>query len=231
MSELMKQREQLKKRLEEAGTLDRPPSPEKGLKQKMAKLQKSWKAKIDEAESKLAQVQSRNDELLQQLDSISSENRGSVDQFQLAKAQRRIEELTELVEKYKLDCDKKTDVNEQLITDNSNLSARISELTAEKDRLSGTVGEQESVMLEFVEKIEKKEKELVAQLKSTNEVVTSQTDEIKMLKNDKITLTDKMNSLVDCVRAAEKNGDHLKEAIVELEKESGLRILRFLAIT
>ena len=65
----------------------------------------------------------------------------------------------------KLDCDKKTDVNEQLITDNSNLSARINELTAEKDRLSGTVGEQESVMLEFVEKIEKKEKELVAQLK------------------------------------------------------------------
>ena len=44
--------------------------------------------------------------------------------------------------------------------------------------MSGTIGEQESVMLEFVEKIEKKEKELVEQLKSTNDVVSSQTEDV-----------------------------------------------------
>ena len=85
----MKQREKLKSRLEAESTspdsdevknlraeIERlkaqSPTPgDKGLKQKMAKLQKSWKAKIDEAESKLASAQAKNEELLDQLASLS----------------------------------------------------------------------------------------------------------------------------------------------------------------
>ena len=138
----MKQREKLKSRLEAEAIPDsdevknlraeierlkaQSPTPgDKGLKQKMAKLQKSWKAKIDEAESKLASAQAKNEELLDQLASLSptpQSDRDPVDHFQLAKAQRRIEELTELVEKYKGDADKRALINEQLITDNENLS-------------------------------------------------------------------------------------------------------------
>ena len=53
---------------------------------------------------------------------LQKSDRDPVDHFQLAKAQRRIEELTELVEKYKGDADKRALINEQLITDNENLS-------------------------------------------------------------------------------------------------------------
>ena len=85
----MKQREELKKKVEqELGEVNddelqaevkqlreeikqlksRPGSPDAKMKQKMAKLQKSWKAKIDDAEARLGKAEEVNQQLQAQLE-------------------------------------------------------------------------------------------------------------------------------------------------------------------
>merc|ERR1711990_1372683 len=101
---------------------------------------------------------------------------------------------------------------DQLITDNDNLSSKISELNdeitkiksdlSEKNRI---VAEQESIMLEFATKIEEKEKELIGQLDQCNTTINNQTDEITQWKVKTGLLSDELESLRSKKSENEKN--------------------------
>ena len=201
------------------------------IKQKMAKLQKTLKAKIEDLEGKLSKSESENDEFRiknENLDDkildlngqisnlteqISSQNDQILTQTEQIQSQtEQIQSQAEQIQKLNENVTDSSANGDQLITDNDNLSSKISELNdeitkiksdlSEKNRI---VAEQESIMLEFATKIEEKEKELIGQLDQCNTTINNQTDEITQWKVKTGLLSDELESLRTKKSENEKN--------------------------
>ena len=119
------------------------------MKQKIAKLQKNLKIKIEELETKLEQATLENEQLKQQQAATASNINDNISQQLM------------------------TD-NENLASRIAQLQAAAATEKDEKDKLATQVAEQESIMLEFATKIEEKEKDLIQQLSNCNKTITKQ---------------------------------------------------------